>query len=126
MNPDRVAGVRFAGYGEYLQACQLAERLTQLNPKLPIQLVLTSWYPKADMEDQSGPETLDGTRPVFADVRCESPSRLEHFVEMLAQLHTQMRQLNQQLERSGESKQAVTLELRDETPWLTEYFSQDN
>jgi hypothetical protein len=125
MNMERVAGVRFAGYGEYLQAETLAAKLTALNPKLPVQLVLTSWYPQEGLEDVPGPESLDGTEPVYADVRCESPSRLEHFVELLARMRAKNRQLTQQLKQPAAEVAEPVEETGDETPWLTAYLNQD-
>lgn len=125
MNMDRVAGIRLEGYGEYLQAEQLANHLTAINPALPVRLVLTSWQPQAGHERSPDPTHLDGEAPVYADVRSESPSRLEHFIELLAQMRRQTRQLNAQLQHAARKAGDEPAEVADESPWLTSYLNQD-
>lgn len=126
MNMDRVAGVRFEGYGEFLQAQRLAQELSAINPALPLKLVLTSWQPQPGHERSADPAHLDGEAPVYADVRCESPSRLEHFVEVLARMRMQTRQLNAQLRQASSRPSEEPAELADESPWLTSYLNQDS
>lgn len=64
--------VCFTNYRAYERAVEVAEWLTEINPKLPVKVELTSWTPDEDGE-------INKDAHVFCDLIHESPSREQHF-----------------------------------------------
>lgn len=68
----------FVNLQMYQHAVDAAEWLTELNPKLPVVVEMTSWTPS---EDGGIADDL-----IFADIHSDSPSRLQHLMVKIQEL----------------------------------------